>query len=220
MRFQLLVFDWDGTLMDSQQEIVHCIQAAAIELELPVPSDSQASNIIGLGLKESMEKLFPGADDVLCQNMVNAYRRHFLGGKGFESTLFNGAEAVLRELEAMGYLLAVATGKSRKGLERVFNSTGLGDVFHYTRCADESFSKPHPAMLEEIMSFLGTDPGETLMIGDTEYDLEMAVNAGTAGVGVSYGAHEPERLMKHQPLAVLDQITDLPGWLNQEQENG
>lgn len=213
-RFELLVFDWDGTLMDSQQQIVQCIQAAAADLGLSVPSHAAASNIIGLGLTEAIEQLFPGQGAALRQDMVQAYRRHFLdAGIGSQSRLFEGAEAVLNELGKADYLLAVATGKSRSGLIRVFEHTGLGDLFDYTRCADETFSKPHPAMLEEIMERLGVLPEATLMIGDTEYDLQMAANAGVAAVGVSYGAHEPERLLRHGPLVVLNHIRDLPGWL-------
>jgi phosphoglycolate phosphatase len=217
-RFELLVFDWDGTLMDSEARIVACLQGAIADLGLPVRDVAALRNIIGLGLAEAIETLFPGSDAATRQAVVERYRHHFLVADPTPSALFEGAAEVLHGLAAQGYLLAVATGKGRRGLDKVLEETGLGPLFHATRCADETFSKPHPQMLLELMEHLGADPQATLMIGDTEYDMEMARNARTHALAVSYGVHHPERLLRHQPLGCLDRIGDLPVWLNTKHE--
>jgi len=212
--FELLVFDWDGTLMDSEVRIVECVRAAVAELGLEVPPDSSIRNIIGLGLTEAITALFPRADDQLINEIANRYRQHFLFQNQTPMPLFAGVEETLRELESRGYLLAVATGKSRRGLERSLEHTDLGKLFHATRCADETFSKPHPEMLLQLMDELGTMPSETLMIGDTEYDMQMASNAGTASLAVSCGVHEVERLLQHGPEACLQAVSEMVGWLD------
>ncbi|MEN8167896.1 MAG: HAD-IA family hydrolase [Pseudomonadota bacterium] len=199
--------------MDSEARIVDCVRAAVRDLDIPLPSDDEIRNIIGLGLREAVDSLFPGADDALHHNIVSRYRIHYLSEDSTPSQLFNGTRAVIEELAETGYLLAVATGKGRSGLNMVLESTGLGGFFHTTRCADETFSKPHPAMLEQILDELGVFPNEALMIGDTEYDLQMASNAGVASLGVTYGVHAPERLAKHGPLDCLDEVTAIPDWL-------
>lgn len=214
-RFELLVFDWDGTLMDSEARIVACLQGAITDLELPARDVAALRNIIGLGLAEAIETLFPGSDASTRQAVVERYRHHFLVADPTPSALFEGAAEVLHGLAAQGYLLAVATGKGRRGLDKVLEETGLAPLFHATRCADETFSKPHPQMLLELMEHLGADPQATLMIGDTEYDMEMARNARTHALAVSYGVHHPERLLRHQPLGCLERIGDLPAWLNE-----
>lgn len=216
MKFKLLVFDWDGTLMDSEARIVDCVRAAAGDLDLDIPSDDAIRNIIGLGLREAIDSLFPGADDDLHLNIVTRYRIHYLNENRTPSQLFQGAKEVIQGLAEQEYLLAVATGKGRSGLNLVLESTGIGGYFHATRCADETFSKPHPEMLQQIIDELGVFPKEALMIGDTEYDLEMAANAGVASLGVAYGVHAPERLAKHNPLGCLDRVTDLPDWLQKQ----
>lgn len=213
--FNLLVFDWDGTLMDSEARILDCVRATVTHLDLPPVSDKQIRNIIGLGLKEAVITLFPGAEDKLVAQVIDVYRRHFLAGDSTPSKLFSGVREVLLKLERRGYLLAVATGKGRPGLDQALQETGLGTLFHATRCADESFSKPHPDMLLQLLSELGVESSDTLMIGDTEYDMEMATNARTHGLAVSYGVHEAERLMRHNPLGCLDDISDLVPWLDQ-----
>lgn len=212
-RFTLLVFDWDGTLMDSEARIVACIEAAIDDLRLEPREVASIRNIIGLGLTEAISTLYPGSDTALHRAMTERYRYHFLTANPTASELFAGAEETVRALSEAGYLLAVATGKGRRGLDRVLEETGLGRYFHATRCADETFSKPHPQMLEELMDELGAQPGETLMIGDTEYDMQMAVNARTHALAVSYGVHEKERLLRHNPLHCLDAITELDAWL-------
>jgi len=212
-RYDMIVFDWDGTLMNSEARIVTCIQAAATHAGLPVPTPEAARDIIGLGLRQAIERLFPGADDGLLNRLVEGYRAHFLGNDVAPSVLFDGVQRVLDELTRQGVLLAVATGKSRRGLDKELEETALGDYFSVTRCADETFSKPHPQMLLEVMEVAGMEPTRTLMIGDTEYDMQMARSAGTAGLGVSYGVHAPDRLLAAGALGCLDAIIDLPGWL-------
>lgn len=213
MKYKLLVFDWDGTLMDSEARIVDCVRAAVKDLEMESPSDEEIRNIIGLGLREAVDTLFPGADDELHHNIVTGYRVHYFSENRSPSQLFQGAREVIQDLAAEDYLLAIATGKGRSGLNMVLESTGLGGFFQATRCADETFSKPHPEMLEQILVELGVFPAEALMIGDTEYDLQMASNAGVASLGVTYGVHAPERLARHNPLDCLDEVTAIPGWL-------
>lgn len=199
--------------MDSEARIVDCVKAAVKELEIEVPSDDEIRNIIGLGLREAMDSLFPGADDELHHNIVTRYRVHYFSENSTPSQLFHGSWEVIQTLAKEEYLLAVATGKGRSGLDRVLESTGMADFFHATRCADETFSKPHPEMLEQILDELGVFPTQALMIGDTEYDLQMAANAGVASLGVTYGVHAPERLAMHNPLACLDEVSAIPGWL-------
>ena len=215
MTFSLIVFDWDGTLMDSQARIVDCLQAAFVEVGQPMPSREAAADIIGLGLDDAMARLWPAADAPQRQLVADHYRRHFLGGNTTPSALFPGALETLERLHAAGYLLAVATGKSRRGLDLALAETGLAGHFQATRCADESFSKPHPQMLLEIMDELGVAPARTLMIGDTEYDLQMAANAGAAALAVCYGVHAPERLRALRPLACLNSLAAIPDWLRQ-----
>lgn len=211
--YRLLVFDWDGTLMDSEARIVGCFQAAAADVGVAVPHGDLARDVIGLGLQEAAERLFPGLGDAMVGRVVERYRYHFLGDHPTPSELFPGVVETLERLADAGYLLGIATGKSRRGLDKVLGETGLGRFFHASRCADEAFSKPHPQMLEEVMAVLGAGPRETLMIGDTEYDMQMARNAGVPGLAVSYGVHEPNRLLAEGALACLDRIDELPGWL-------
>jgi phosphoglycolate phosphatase len=216
--FELLVFDWDGTLMDSEARIVACMRAAITDLSLAPRDDASIRNIIGLGLTEAIKHLYPGTDLAFATAMIDRYRYHFLTADPTRSELFAGAEETLQTLADAGYLLAVATGKGRVGLDKVLDETGLGRLFHATRCADETFSKPHPLMLEQVMDELGVEPAATLMIGDTEYDMQMASNARTAALAVSYGVHERERLLQHQPLHCIDAITELTEWLESSGE--
>ncbi len=216
--YELLVFDWDGTLMDSESRIVSCMRAAITDLGLELPDDSSISNIIGLGLKEAILMLFPAADELQIKAVTGRYRHHFLFENKTPTPLFAGAKKVLHELKSEGYLLAVATGKGRPGLDRVLNNTELAPLFHATRCADEAFSKPHPDMLLQILDELGVQASDTLMIGDTEYDMQMASNAGTAALAVSYGVHSTERLLKHKPQGCLDAVSEIPDWLLDKRE--
>jgi phosphoglycolate phosphatase len=211
--YQLLVFDWDGTLMDSEAKIVACLQAAAAEMRLAIPAEKDARQVIGLGLVEALKMLFPEYDEATRKGLAEAYRDHFLVRNRARSRLFPGVTETLESL-ADDYLLAVATGKSRRGLEKELDDSGLRPLFQATRCADEAFSKPHPQMLEDILDKLGMRPSGTLVIGDTEYDMQMAANAGSHGLGVSYGVHEPQRLIASGALATLDALSEMPVWLS------
>jgi len=209
---RLLVFDWDGTLMDSEAQIVACMQAAIADLGLEPRGTEAVKNIIGLGLQEAVAALYPGSGADLVTVLADRYRAQWLGG-AWRSPLFPGVEETLHLLKDEGFQLAVATGKGRRGLDKVLGETGLDKLFDVTRCSDETRSKPHPLMLNQIMRHTGAQPGQTLMIGDTEYDMEMARNAGAHPVAVSYGVHEVERLQRHAPLTCLDRITELGDWL-------
>jgi phosphoglycolate phosphatase len=210
---ELIVFDWDGTLMDSEGRIVACLQQAARDLGHEVPPPGRAREVIGLGLHQAVARLFPEVDEAEVQRLSDAYRRHFLGDELAHSELFPGARELLEELAGAGYLLAVATGKSRRGLEKEFERTGLGDLFYVSRCADETFSKPNPRMLLEILDDTGREPERALVVGDTEFDMLMAANARTPAVGVSHGVHSPERLRQAGALEVFHRLEELPGWL-------
>lgn len=213
MKFSLLVFDWDGTLMDSEARIVSCIKASITDLGLPVLDTATIRDIIGLGLREAINRLYPGSDEAIHNQLAERYRYHFLGDNHAASSLFPGVRDMLKLLHAQGYLLAVATGKGRNGLDHVLEETGCKDLFHASRCADETLSKPHPRMLLEIMEHLNVEAADTLMIGDTEYDMQMANKAGTAALAVSYGVHARDRLLQCGPLGCLDDISVLPMWL-------
>ena len=211
-QFDLIVFDWDGTLMDSTATIVSSIQGACRDLGLVAPTDDAARHIIGLGLTEAIAHLLPQLPLAEYPHLVDRYRYYFLA-KDESIPLFPGAQKVVHDLHAAGFLLGVATGKSRRGLDRVLDHTGLRPYFHATRCADECFSKPHPEMLEQIMEELGMARECTLMIGDTSHDLLMAQNAGVASLAVSYGAHTRADLLTHAPLECVDTIQEMETWL-------
>lgn len=212
-QFDLIVFDWDGTLMDSTATIVKCIQASAKDLKLPVPSDKAAAHVIGLGLLEAMQAVLPEVDAKHYPDMAERYRHHYLS-KDQGLTLFPWVREMLAGLSEQGYFLAIATGKSRAGLKRALEEVNLAEFFDATRCADETFSKPHPAMLQELTKELGQEISRTVMIGDTTHDLQMAVNAGTAGIGVRYGAHAKNELEPFNPLFIADSVSELQAWLN------
>jgi phosphoglycolate phosphatase len=210
--FDLIVFDWDGTLMDSTALIVDSIQAACADLGLAIPSREQAAHVIGLSLVGAFQYLAPDIDEAVCQQLTERYRYHYLA-RDSEIVLFEGASELLMHLRNEGYQLAVATGKARRGLARVLAQSGLEPLFDATRCADETFSKPHPGMLLELMDELDVEPARTLMIGDTTHDLMMARNAGTASLAMTYGAHPGAELAQEQPLALLGSIPALHDWL-------
>lgn len=211
-QFDLIVFDWDGTLMDSTATIVRCIQAAAKDLGLPVPDDQSAAYVIGLGLLDAMQAVLPDVDPKYYPRMVERYRYHYLA-RDQELPLFEGVREMLAELSQRGYFLAIATGKSRVGLNRALDSAKLLSMFDATRCADETFSKPHPAMLQELTRELGQDMKRTVMIGDTTHDLQMAHNAGASGIAVHYGAHPEAELQALNPLYAANTVPELHTWL-------
>ncbi|MFC0398647.1 HAD-IA family hydrolase [Paraburkholderia rhizosphaerae] len=213
-QFDLIVFDWDGTLMDSTAHIARSIQAACRDLGLPVPATEAASFVIGLGLRDALHIAAPTLDPADYPRLAERYRFHFLV-KDPTTELFAGAREMLVELRDTGYLLGIATGKSRVGLNRALDQARLTSLFDGTRCADETFSKPHPAMLHELTRELGQDPARTVMIGDTTHDLQMAANAGVAGVGVAYGAHPADSLTPFAPKFIADNIGSLSDWLRE-----
>ncbi len=212
-RFKLLVFDWDGTLMDSESRIVNCMRAAIEELNAPLRSDEEIRNVIGLGLIQAIDSLFPDENGAFIESIAKSYRYRYLENDDTPSPLFPGARQVLECLRNQGFLLAVATGKARVGLDRVLTMSGLGGLFHASRCADETLSKPHPQMLQEIIQELGVRAHETLMIGDTEYDMQMSLNAGTRALAVAYGVHALSRLLQQRPIGHIEAIDELPSWL-------
>jgi len=213
LQHKLIVFDWDGTLMDSEARIVACMQGAIADLGMSERTVDEIKNIIGLGLRESVATLFEDLSEADYQALVDRYRYHFLVGDKTPSLLFEGVIPLLNNLLDKGHFLAVATGKGRQGLDKVLEETDLRSMFHATQCADESFSKPHPQMLLDIINKLGVEANETLMIGDTEYDLQMANNAGTPSLAVSYGVHSKQRLLDCGPLSCVDTVNELTDWL-------
>jgi phosphoglycolate phosphatase len=215
-RFRLIVFDWDGTLADSTSIIAAAIQEALRDMGEAVPEERSARYVIGLGLFDALRTVAPQLAVHRHSELAAHYRKHYLSRED-DIPLFEGAAALLEELELAGYYLAVATGKTRMGLDRVLVRNGLTTRFHATRCADEGFPKPHPDMLLHLMDRLGVEPHETLMIGDTTHDLELARNAGASAVAVSYGAHDVDGLAKLRPLATVHSVTELREWL---EENG
>ena len=211
-RFDLIAFDWDGTLFDSTALIARCIQAACRDVGAEVPSFEQAAFVIGLGLRDALTHAAPGFPVERYAELASAYRRHYFAAQ-HEVLLFEGTLPMLQALRGRSHLLAVATGKSRRGLDEALGTTQLQGLFDATRTADETASKPHPQMLLELMAELGAPPARTLMIGDTTHDLEMAVRAGVAGLGVSYGAHDHAAFGAHGPVFVAHSTRELHDWL-------
>jgi phosphoglycolate phosphatase len=212
-RYDLIVFDWDGTLMDSAAKIVSCFQAAACDVGLAPPAETDIRNIIGLGLADALDQVLPGVDAPTREQLVRAYRRHFIYIDQTETALFPGVTEGLEQLCAGGYRLAVATGKARRGLDRALRDTATSHYFCATRCADEAFSKPHPQMLHDLLGHTGVGADRAIMVGDTTYDLQMALAAAVGSLAVSYGAHERSRLLEHNPLGCVDSFAEVCQWL-------
>jgi phosphoglycolate phosphatase len=211
-RYDLIVFDWDGTVMDSTAVISGSIQAACRDLGLAVPDDETARHVIGLGLDQALQYAVPELTDERRPDLVARYRYHFLA-QDEKIPLFDGARETIAELHAKGYWLGVATGKSSVGLDRAMKSSDMKQFFHATRTADQTFSKPNPAMLLELMDELGVSAERTLMVGDTTHDLQMAINAGVDSIAVEHGAHPSEQLEELKPLALVDGFTELRAWM-------
>ncbi|HET7835843.1 MAG TPA: HAD-IA family hydrolase [Variovorax sp.] len=211
-RFDLIAFDWDGTLYDSTRLIARCIQAAVVDVGGAKPSESDAAWVIGLGLAEALARAAPDVPKEKYAELGHRYRFHFLQHQD-DLVLFDGVLEMLDALRARGHKLAVATGKSRRGLDEALSTVALRDRFDASRTADETFGKPHPRMLLELMEELETPADRTLMIGDTTHDLQLAINAGCAGVGVSYGAHAPDSFDALAPLHVAHSVAGLSQWL-------
>jgi phosphoglycolate phosphatase len=211
-RFDLIAFDWDGTLFDSTGLIVRCIQSACRDLGVAVPSDADAAYVVGLGLHDALQHAVPGLPAERYPELGQRYRHHYLA-RQHELVLFDGTLPMLQALKARNHLLAVATGKNRRGLDDALAYSQLHGMFDATRTADETAGKPHPLMLQQLMAQLGVPPERTLMIGDTTHDLMLARNAGTARVGVSFGAHDHEAFAEHSPLFVAHSTDELHHWL-------
>ena len=205
----LIVFDWDGTLSDSTGRIVEAMQIAAQELALPVPQAAAVRDIIGLGLPEALKILFPDLSRAASNAKREAYSQHYRQLDQEPCALFPGAMSVMQDLRERGWQLAVATGKSRAGLDRVLEAHAMGRFFDATRCADETASKPDPLMLTQILLQLAMPAETAYMVGDSEYDMAMARNGGVAAIGVSFGVHSVERLQQHQPVHVVDSLPEL-----------
>ena len=211
-RFDLIAFDWDGTLFDSTQIIVRCIQAAVVDVGGARPSDTAAAYVIGMALMQALAHAAPDVPPEKYTELGNRYRYHYLQHQD-DLSLFEGVLPMLDGLKARQHLLTVATGKSRRGLDEALRTVELAGVFDGSRTADETAGKPDPLMLHELMQEFGVEPSRVLMIGDTTHDLQMAVNAGCASVGVSYGAHTPEDFGALNPLHVAHSVADLNQWL-------
>jgi phosphoglycolate phosphatase len=211
-RFDLIVFDWDGTLFDSTMLIVRCIQAACADIGAAVPSDEAAAYVIGLGLQDALQYAVPGLPSARYPELGRRYRHHYLARQD-ELVLFPGTIEMLHALRERHHLLAVATGKSRRGLDEALAQSQLHRLFDATRTADETAGKPDPRMLHELMREFGIDPARTLMIGDTTHDLQLAANAGTARVAVAYGAHDSAAFGAFDPLFVARNTRELHDWL-------
>lgn len=209
----MIVFDWDGTLMDSAAKIVNCFRSAARDVGLSVPTAAEVRHIIGLGLQEAVAHLFPAAGEPELQRASQAYREYFLERDDTRSGLFPGVVEGLQILKSDNLKLAVATGKARRGLDRVLDETGTRDLFTATRCVDEAVSKPHPRMLRDILDATGVDADRALMVGDTTFDLKMAAAAGMDALAVSYGAHPVEPLMAEAPKACLHSFAEVVEWI-------
>ncbi|HUQ28302.1 MAG TPA: HAD-IA family hydrolase [Usitatibacter sp.] len=216
MTYQLVIFDWDGTLMDSTRVIASALQSACRDLGIAVPSDRDAKFVIGLGAADTFNHVAPSLDEEGRRRLAERYRHHFLA-REHEAPLYEGVREMLSDLHGRGRRLAVATGKARRGLDRVLDATGLRPWFEVTRCADEGFAKPHPDMLLMLMDITGVEPRHAIMIGDTTHDLELAANAGVDAISVSYGAHDDQLLATRPAKARVSSVAQLHRWLS---ENG
>ena len=212
MSYDLVVFDWDGTLMDSTRVIAASLQSACRDIGIAVPADSDARFVIGLGLADTFNHVAAGLDEEGRRRLSERYRHHFLA-REHEMPLYGGVREMLGELHGKGKRLAVATGKARRGLDRALDATGLRPWFEATRCADEGFAKPHPDMLLMLMDITGVEPRRALMVGDTTHDLELAANAGVDAVAVSYGAHDASLLATRPARAHCATVSELHRWL-------
>jgi phosphoglycolate phosphatase len=215
MRYRLIVFDWDGTVIDSPATIAECMQAASRDLGLAVPQLERATHVIGLGLSDALKIVAPGLPGERYPEFIAAYRRHFLARED-RMRVFAGMSGLLQRL-SQTRTLAIATGKSRRGLERSLEATGVRGLFAASRCADETTPKPYPAMLLELMQELSVESGSVLMIGDTSHDMEMARAAGVDGLAVTYGAHPERELRACGPRGCVASVEALDRWLG---ENG
>ncbi|WP_423820905.1 HAD-IA family hydrolase [Salinisphaera sp. SPP-AMP-43] len=212
-RYELIIFDWDGTLMDSAGELVGALQQVIQDIGLPERTPAQMRELVGLGIQDVLARLFPELDPARVRDRLSRYRQRY-GWPRTRSRLFVGIDEALAELYEAGFLLAVATGKSRRGLDEAMAETGCRDWFRITRCADESVPKPAPNMIDDILLRTATEPEAALMVGDTEYDMAMARAAGIDAVAVRSGVHQEARLRRAGALEVIDDVRNLRAWLD------
>ncbi len=208
-KYDLIIFDWDGTIIDSQAHITNCMQHAIADEQLPIPAPQEIRQIIGLSLPRAIETLFPDIDANQVQQVADNYRYHFFADNTVASELFEGAAEVIQDLHAQGYYLAVATGKGRRGLDIALEKTGLQPYFHITRCADETRSKPDPLMLDEILTDLDLESSQAVMVGGTSYDMDMAHNIKMDSIAVTYGMHDHDVLEGSHPTHFIDSINQI-----------
>jgi phosphoglycolate phosphatase len=214
MKYQLLIFDWDGTLADSAGMIVRAMQAAIVAIGLPSRTDQQIAELIGLGLNEALMRLYPAIDLAELRRLLDGYRAQWLSEGAGEAALFAGALETLRDLHATGHGIAIATGKSRRGLDRSLrHHADIASLVRLSRCADETASKPDPRMLLEIIEEMRIEPAQALMIGDTDYDIEMARRIGMPALGVTCGVHDRGRLRAAGALDLVDDVRGVPVWI-------
>ncbi|WP_289030068.1 HAD-IA family hydrolase [uncultured Paraglaciecola sp.] len=209
MKYKAIIFDWDGTLMDSVTKIVESMQISAKHFGLPVPSYNEAKNVIGISLLPALKKLFSIDDHEEAIKLMVTYKEHFKNHSQISSPMFEGALDMLEELKSRGHVLAVATGKARLGLEHNLLHSNTGHLFTTSRTADDANSKPSPDMLKQILAELNLQASEVVMVGDTTYDMEMAESIGMDRVAVSFGVHESKTLMRHKPIAIIDSLSEL-----------
>ena len=211
--YDLIIFDWDGTLVDSQAQIISCIREAFVKVGLAPPEPAAARHIIGLSLEAAACRLAPQADRTTIETLADTYRELALANSNHSTQLFEGVDSGLRSLRQQGLYLAVATGKGRRGLDQALNGTEIANIFDITRCADETCSKPHPMMLDEILSDLNLGPERAIMVGDTSYDIEMANNIGMDSIAVTYGMHEEIHLRPLQPKFLINHFSEIQSCL-------
>jgi len=214
--YQLIIFDWDGTLIDSQQHIVACMQSAFEQAKLKPPEAPAIRHIVGLSLDRAISQLAPELDYAAVDELVHLYRTTSFANTSQASELFQGVRTSLTYLRQHNFYLAVATGKSREGLDMAMTNSGIADFFHITRCADETYSKPHPQMLEEILIDLNLNKDDAVMVGDTVYDIDMANNLGMDSIAVTYGMHGIEQLQASSPSYLINNITELQNLVNRK----
>jgi len=206
---KVVIFDWDGTVMDSVGKIVNCVQLAAAQNQLVVPGYDEAKQIIGLSLDPAFARLFPQADAATRRLLAEAYKDVYQHHDKTPTPLFAGARELFSQLQQQGYLLAVATGKMRRGLQRMWDETDTAHFFTASCCADEAQSKPHPQMLQQILAYLKLQPAQALMVGDTIHDLAMAHAIAMPRVGITHGVHGPADFAPFAPKAVIDSLPEL-----------
>ena len=212
---RLLIFDWDGTLIDSIPDIIQAMKNTGAEKGLQIPTNDQIKNIIGLSLTLAVKTLFPNLGPRDIESITRCYRKHYKSIRISKNALFPGVKQLLTGLRDEDFYLAIATGKSRNGLRESLRETGLSHFFHACRCSDETLSKPNPTMIFELLDELNVSTSAAIMIGDSVHDLKMAKSASIASIGVTYGAHPMQQLIEYEPLACADEVMEINRYIKQ-----